>query len=69
MDLDQRSSWLRGGLVRGGLTIRWVKTHCTRRQILDGVVSYRDWYGNKLPDQAKRPSQRRPMRGFLTPAA
>ncbi|CAK0804089.1 unnamed protein product [Prorocentrum cordatum] len=43
-----------GGLCAGGLTIRWVKAHCTRRQILDGVVSYRDWYGNRLADQAAK---------------
>ena len=53
-----------GGLGESGLSVRWVKAHCSRKQVRDGVVSYRDWYGNKLP--MRRPSRRRRMPGCPT---
>ncbi|CAK0885173.1 unnamed protein product, partial [Prorocentrum cordatum] len=43
-----------GGLGEGGLSARWVKAHCSCKRVREGVVSYRDWYGNTLADEAAK---------------
>eukprot|EP00959_Pyramimonas_sp_CCMP1952_P233469 4879577-Pyramimonas_sp.AAC.1 len=29
-------------------------SHCSRKQVEDGEVSYRDWHGNRLADRAAK---------------
>jgi hypothetical protein len=43
-----------GGLSEMGLTVRWVKAHCTEAMVARGVISRRDYVGNALADSAAK---------------
>jgi ribonuclease HI len=43
-----------GGLCESGLTVRWVKAHCTEAMVARGVISRRDFVGNKIADEAAK---------------
>jgi hypothetical protein len=43
-----------GGLCESGLTARWVKAHCTEAMVAQGVISRRDFEGNKIADEAAK---------------
>ncbi len=45
-----------GGLCESGLTVRWVKAHCTEAMVARGVISRRDFIGNELADKAAKAS-------------